>query len=101
MDTWSCGTAPLAAVRSVAVPAQVTTGLLVLPSLAEATSALPGVVETGFAAAELLDARSLTVAQDLPGSPAEIGALRIDGRSEERRVGNTGRRAGAAEAVRR
>ena len=67
--------------RTVPVPAQVTTGLLVLPSLAEATSALPGVVETGFAAAELLDARSLKVAQDLPGSPAEIGSLRIDGQA--------------------
>lgn len=67
--------------RTVAVPTQVTTGLLVFPSLAEATASLAGVVETGFATAELLDARSLQVAQDLPGAPEEIGSLRVEGQA--------------------
>ena len=64
--------------HTVPVPTEVTTGLLVFPDLAEATASLPGVVETGFATAELLDARSLKVAQNLPGAPAEIGSLQID-----------------------
>ncbi|MGP9694759.1 FAD-binding and (Fe-S)-binding domain-containing protein [Brachybacterium sp. AOP25-B2-12] len=51
--------------------------LLVFPSLHEATAALPAVLETGMATAELLDSRSLTVAQRLPASPQEIRGLTV------------------------
>ncbi|PMC75677.1 FAD-binding and (Fe-S)-binding domain-containing protein [Brachybacterium sp. UMB0905] len=64
--------------RTVPIPAQVATGLLVLPSLQAATAALPEVVEAGFATAELLDARSLQVAQELTGAPQEITGLAVD-----------------------
>lgn len=65
--------------RTVPVQAHVTTGLLVLPSLQAATAALPEVVASQVATAELLDARSLQVAQALPGAPEEIRGLAVDG----------------------
>ena len=58
--------------RTVPVQKHVATGLLTAPSLQAATAMLPGVVEAGFAAVELLDARSLLTAQQLAGSPREI-----------------------------
>lgn len=66
-----------AVLRTVAVPAQAATGLLVLPGLQEATAPLPEIVAAGFATVELLDARSLQVAQRLPGAPGEIAGLDI------------------------
>lgn len=66
-----------AVLRTVPVPRHTVTGLLTLPSLDAATRALPEIVETGFATVELLDARSLMVAQALPGAPAEIAGLQV------------------------
>ncbi len=63
--------------RTVPVPRHVATGLLTLPSLDAAMRALPGIVEEGFATVELLDARSLQVAQSLPGAPAQIADLTV------------------------
>ncbi|MCT1384202.1 hypothetical protein M4D54_00905 [Brachybacterium sp. p3-SID1565] len=60
--------------RTVPVQKHVATGLLTAPSLQAATAMLPGVVQAGFAAVELLDARSLLTAQQLAGSPQEIAA---------------------------
>ncbi|GGR17068.1 FAD-binding and (Fe-S)-binding domain-containing protein [Agromyces mediolanus] len=55
------------------------TALLVLPSLREATAALPELVATGAATIELMDATSLLVAQRAADVPAQIAALAIDG----------------------
>ena len=63
--------------RTVAIQKHIATGLLVLPSLEAATAALPEVVGAGFATAELMDARSLTVAQSLAGAPQEILGLTV------------------------
>lgn len=63
--------------RTVAVPRETATGLLAFPSLHEATLALPGIVEAGFATVELLDARSLRVAQGLAAPPREIAGLDV------------------------
>ncbi|MFC7456074.1 FAD-binding and (Fe-S)-binding domain-containing protein [Brachybacterium sp. GCM10030267] len=63
--------------RTVAIQKHITTGLMVLPSLQTATAALPEVVGAGFATAELMDARSLTVAQNLAGAPQEIRGLDV------------------------
>ncbi|ATG52873.1 FAD-binding oxidoreductase [Brachybacterium vulturis] len=63
--------------RTVPIQKHIATGLLVLPSLAAATSALPEVVGAGFATAELMDARSLRVAQGLAGAPQEISGLAV------------------------
>lgn len=48
---------------TVALKPHALTGLLVFPSLEEATAALPAVVASGVAVAELLDAASLAVAR--------------------------------------
>ncbi|ATG55681.1 FAD-binding oxidoreductase [Brachybacterium ginsengisoli] len=64
--------------RTVPIQRHITTGLLVLPSLAAATAALPEVVGAGFATAELMDARSLVVAQGLAGAPQEIRGLEVE-----------------------
>ncbi|AXK44288.1 FAD-binding and (Fe-S)-binding domain-containing protein [Brachybacterium saurashtrense] len=61
--------------RTVRIQRHIATGLLVLPSLQAATAALPEVVGAGFATAELMDARSLEVARQLPGAPQEIRGL--------------------------
>ncbi|WP_245822526.1 FAD-binding and (Fe-S)-binding domain-containing protein [Brachybacterium avium] len=65
--------------RTVAIQKHIATGLLVLPSLTAATAALPEVVGAGFATAELMDARSLIVAQSLTGAPQEILGLAVQG----------------------
>lgn len=65
--------------RTVPIQKHIATGLLVLPSLTAATAALPEVVGAGFATAELMDARSLIVAQSLTGAPQEILGLTVDG----------------------
>ncbi|WP_114855158.1 FAD-binding and (Fe-S)-binding domain-containing protein [Brachybacterium sp. YJGR34] len=64
---------------TVPIPRHTATGLMVLPSLTAATAVLPQVVEAGFATAELLDARSLVVAQGLAGAPQEIRGLEVAG----------------------
>ncbi|WP_193105639.1 FAD-binding and (Fe-S)-binding domain-containing protein [Brachybacterium sp. FME24] len=64
--------------RTVAIQKHITTGLLVLPSLQAATAALPEVVGAGFATAELMDARSLVVAQGLTGAPEEVLGLDVE-----------------------
>ena len=64
--------------RTVPVAPLVTTGLLVLPKLSDATAALPALVEAGLATIELMDATSLRVAQTLSDAPAAITGLTID-----------------------
>ncbi|MFF8817516.1 FAD-binding and (Fe-S)-binding domain-containing protein [Leucobacter sp. NPDC015123] len=56
----------------------VATGLLVFPSLAVATAALPRLVEVGFATIELLDSTSLRVAQGLPDVPTTITDICVE-----------------------
>ena len=65
--------------RTVPIQKHIATGLLVLPSLQAATAALPEVVGAGFATAELMDARSLIVAQGVAGAPQEVLGLDVDG----------------------
>ncbi|WP_394215043.1 FAD-binding and (Fe-S)-binding domain-containing protein [Brachybacterium vulturis] len=65
--------------RTVPIQKHIATGLLVLSSLTAATAALPEVVGAGFATAELMDARSLIVAQSLTGAPQEILGLAVQG----------------------
>jgi len=64
--------------RTVPVAPLVTTGLLVFPTLAHATAALPALVAAGLATIELMDATSLRVAQTLSDAPTAITALTID-----------------------
>jgi D-lactate dehydrogenase len=64
--------------ETVEVLPEVSTGLLVFPSLRDATAALPALVAEGLATIELLDARSLRVAQQAPDAPAELVALEVD-----------------------
>lgn len=63
--------------RTVPVKPHLATGLLMFPGLAEATAALPALVEAGFATIELLDAASLRVAQHDPQAPAALAALAV------------------------
>jgi D-lactate dehydrogenase len=64
--------------RTVPVAPLVATGLLVFPTLAAATAALPALVAAGLATIELMDATSLRVAQTLSDAPAAITRLAID-----------------------
>ncbi|UTT63406.1 FAD-binding and (Fe-S)-binding domain-containing protein [Microcella humidisoli] len=64
--------------RTVPVAPLVATGLLVFPTLAAATAALPALVAVGLATIELMDATSLRVAQTLSDAPAAITRLEID-----------------------
>ncbi len=64
--------------RTVPVAPLVSTGLLVFPTLAAATAALPALVDAGLATIELMDATSLRVAQTLSDAPEAITALTID-----------------------
>lgn len=64
--------------RTVPVAPLVATGLLVFPTLAAATAALPALVDAGLATIELMDATSLRVAQTLSDAPEAITALTID-----------------------
>ncbi|MGF3056420.1 FAD-binding and (Fe-S)-binding domain-containing protein [Microbacterium sp. YY-01] len=63
--------------RTLPVPTDLATGLLIFASLAEATAALPALVEAGFATIELLDAASLRVAQQDPDATAELTSLHV------------------------
>ncbi|WP_311211417.1 MULTISPECIES: FAD-binding and (Fe-S)-binding domain-containing protein [unclassified Arthrobacter] len=53
------------------------TGLLVFPDLEAANAALPGLVETGAATIELMDALSLKVGQTLKGTPAVVHDIAV------------------------
>ena len=64
---------------TVHVEPKVTTGLMTFPSLAAATAALPDLVAAGLATVELLDARSLQVAQRLGSVPQEIASVQVAG----------------------
>jgi len=63
--------------RTVPLEKHATTGLAVFDSLRDATAALPALEAAGLATIELLDARSLTVAQGLREVPEEIAGLEI------------------------
>lgn len=65
--------------RTVGIEPEVATGLMAFDSLDAAMGALPGIVDAGFATVELLDARSLVVAQHLARVPREIADLHVDG----------------------
>jgi len=66
-----------AVLRTVPVKRHVTTGMLYLPSLRDATGALPGLLGSGPATVELLDAASLRVAQRDPGADDALDALAV------------------------
>ncbi len=63
---------------TVPIPRRTATGLLAFDSLHAAMSALPDIVEAGFATVELMDARSLRVAQRLARVPREIAGLEVE-----------------------
>ncbi|WP_413542966.1 FAD-binding and (Fe-S)-binding domain-containing protein [Citricoccus nitrophenolicus] len=63
--------------RTVPRPTHTATGLLVFPDLHAANDALPGLVETGAATVELLDATSLRVGQRLKGTPDAVAGLDV------------------------
>ncbi|MCI2957182.1 FAD-binding oxidoreductase [Agromyces atrinae] len=62
---------------TVEVLPSVATGLLVFPTLSDATGALPALVDAGLATIELMDAASLRVAQAAADAPPEIGDITI------------------------
>lgn len=64
--------------RTVPLLPHTATGLLVLPSLAEATDALPALLAAGARTAELLDAASLRVAQRAPDPVDELRGMRVE-----------------------
>lgn len=61
--------------RTLPVAPHLATGLLIFGSLADATAALPSLVQAGFATIELLDAASLRVAQNDLAAPAVLTDL--------------------------
>ncbi|MBK0417481.1 FAD-binding oxidoreductase [Leucobacter sp. CSA1] len=64
--------------RTIEVRPRIATALLVFASLAEAMAALPGLVDLGLATVELMDARSLRVAQGLADVPGDIARIDVD-----------------------
>ncbi|MEV0580741.1 FAD-binding and (Fe-S)-binding domain-containing protein [Streptomyces sp. NPDC050392] len=64
--------------RTVPVRPHTATGLLVLPSVARATEALPALQECGVRTAELLDAAALRVSQQGHRSEPALEGLRIE-----------------------
>jgi FAD/FMN-containing dehydrogenase/Fe-S oxidoreductase len=64
-----------AVLRTVPVKPHVATGMLYFPSLRDAADALPGLVASGPATVELLDAASLRVAQRDPGADEALLTL--------------------------
>ncbi|HTU73816.1 MAG TPA: FAD-binding and (Fe-S)-binding domain-containing protein [Trebonia sp.] len=66
-----------AVLRTVPVKPHVATGMLYFSSLRDAAGALPGLVASGLAAVELLDAAALRVAQRDPGADGELLALTV------------------------
>ncbi|PJJ55801.1 FAD-binding and (Fe-S)-binding domain-containing protein [Compostimonas suwonensis] len=65
--------------RTVEVLPCVSTGLLVFPTLNDATAALPALVDAGLATIELMDAQSLRVARSQPDAPEPLAALDVTG----------------------
>jgi D-lactate dehydrogenase len=61
--------------RTLPVRPHAATGLLIFAGLADATAALPALIEAGFATIELMDAASLLVAQRDPEATAELAGL--------------------------
>ncbi len=68
-----------AVLRTVPVKPHVTTGMLYFSSLRDAAGALPGLLGSGPATVELLDAASLRVAQRDPGADEALLALTVRG----------------------
>ena len=66
-----------ASFRTVELMPRASTGLLIFDSLTDATAALPALVTTGLATIELMDARSLRVAQQQSDCPREVAELFI------------------------
>ena len=62
-----------ATLNALPLPSALATGLLIFENLEDATSAVPSLVDAGFATIELLDAASLRVAQ---ADPEAISVLR-------------------------
>lgn len=63
--------------RTVPIRPHTATALLVFPDLEAANSALPALVDSGAATAELMDALSLRVGQSIPGTPPVIRGLSV------------------------
>ncbi|MBN3459723.1 FAD-binding oxidoreductase [Mycobacterium sp. DSM 3803] len=63
--------------RTIPVKPKVSTGLLVFNHLRDATAALPELVGTGLATIELLDSRSLRVAQRDPAADATLRDMTV------------------------
>ncbi|WP_051476702.1 FAD-binding and (Fe-S)-binding domain-containing protein [Arthrobacter sp. Br18] len=63
--------------RTVPVHPYTATGLLVFPTLQAANEALPALVGTQAATAELMDALSLKVGQSIPGTPGVVRDLQV------------------------
>lgn len=63
--------------RTIPIQPHVATALAVFPDLDAATRALPGLVETGAATLELMDAVSLRVGQTLAGAPRQVADLTV------------------------
>lgn len=63
--------------RTVPLKGHLATGLLLFPDMASATTALPSLVEAGFAAIELMDTTSLAVAQQDPEATGDLRALAL------------------------
>ena len=66
-----------AVLRTVPLLASAATGLLIFENLDSATASLPALVSSGFATIELMDSRSLQVAQEQSDCPVEISELHI------------------------
>ncbi|TFB47017.1 FAD-binding and (Fe-S)-binding domain-containing protein [Cryobacterium tagatosivorans] len=64
--------------RTVPRLPHVTTALLIFPGLEPATAALPALVATGAATLELMDALSLKVGQEMPGTPDIVRDLVVE-----------------------
>jgi D-lactate dehydrogenase len=63
--------------RTIQLRTQVTSALVVFDNLYDANAALPGLVATGAATLELMDATSLRVGQAFPDTPAMIKKLNV------------------------
>ncbi|MCW5952796.1 MAG: FAD-binding oxidoreductase, partial [Propionibacteriaceae bacterium] len=63
--------------RTIPVRGHVATALVVFPDLYAANNSLPGLVATGAATLELMDATSLRVGQRFPDTPAMIKQLDV------------------------
>ncbi|MDQ7992332.1 MAG: FAD-binding and (Fe-S)-binding domain-containing protein [Propionicimonas sp.] len=64
--------------RTIPLRTHINTALVVFDDLYAANQALPGLVATGAATLELMDATSLRVGQAFPDTPAMIKALTVD-----------------------